>query len=251
MELKNRNRLEQDFAGELAELTQEQRTRLRQYLGTPPDPSRVPESFWQEIRDDTQRRIAAIAYLLFIAAAEEHASYGGTQATSTSFDVDATAFALQQAQTMANGYTNAARNRFRAFGDRLRLPVTSTPELATATVLTPQQLANEIADILPPESAERIATTVTTSAQTKGGNAGIDAARGDRRNTIAGMVLHKFWTNHPELTRTGPCPRCESLNGEPEERWAEIDSEAGSGPPLHDYCACTTNYIFTTQTENN
>lgn len=247
MELKNRNRLEQDFAGELAELTQEQRTRLRQYLGTPPDPSRVPESFWQEIRDDTQRRIAAIAYLLFIAAAEEHASYGGTQATSTSFDIDATAFALQQAQTMANGYTNASRDRFQAFGRRLLEPVVGRPELATPTVLATQQLADEVADIIRVESAERIATTVTTSAQTAGGNAGINAARGDNKSRIAGMVLHKFWTNHPELTRTGPCPRCEALHGEPEERWAEIDSEAGSGPPLHDYCACTTNYIFTPQ----
>lgn len=36
--------------------------------------------------------------------------------------------------------------------------------------------------------------------------------------------------NHPEMTRSGVCPFCTSLEGEPV-------SEVGS-PPFHDYCAC-------------
>jgi hypothetical protein len=184
--------MEQQFAGELAELTQGQRQRLREYMGNPPDPARVPESFWQEVRDDTQKRIAAIAYLLFIAAAEQHVDHVGGDSTRSAFDSDATAFALQQAQTMANGYVNASRDRFRSFADRLRLPVTSQPELNAPTVLDGQELEDAIEDVLRNESAERIATTVTTSAQTAGGNAGVEAARSDPQSKVAGFVMTKF-----------------------------------------------------------
>jgi hypothetical protein len=273
MELSNRNTLEQQFAGALAELTQNQRTRLRELMGTPPDPRRVPESFWQEIRDDVQRRIAAIAYLLFIAAAEEHSQEYGTRTTSTAFDVDATAFAQQQAQVMANGYVNASRDRFNSFvnaanqqqsaGGVLPADATKAGTAIAEPVDAPsipdsrfkfddeQALADEIADVLRNESAERISTTVTTDAQTKGGNAGVKAAWNDPHSTIHGMLLTKIWTNHPELTRTGPCERCEALNGHAEDEWGSIDASASSGPPLHDFCACTTNYIFTPQMKEN
>lgn len=273
MELSNRNTLEEQFAGALAELTQTQRTRLRELMGTPPDPRRVPESFWQEIRDDTQRRIAAIAYLLFIAAAEEHSQEYGTRTTATAFDVDAAAFAQQQSQVMANGYVNASRERFDSFANAVNqqqatgvLPADSTkagtaiaepvdaptlPDSDRFNFNDEQELADEIADVLQNKSAERIATTLTTDAQTQGGNAGVKAAWNDPHSTIHGMLLTKIWTNHPELTRSGPCQRCEDLNGQPEERWGSIDAAASSGPPLHDYCACTTNYIFTPQMKEN
>lgn len=249
MELPNRNTLEAGFADELGELTQQQRSRLRELMGTPPDPSRVPESFWEEIRRDTQRRLAAILYLLFIASAEQHFELGGGQASSSMFDTQATAFANTEAQKMANGYANASRERFVDLATKINAPRTSQPELAGPLELDEQEIADEIEDVLSSKSAERIATTSTTAAQTAGGNAGVDAAKGDSGSTVAGLRVLKVWTNHPELTRSGPCPRCEALNGKTSEEWGSIDPAANSGPPLHDYCACTTNYIFTPATE--
>lgn len=247
MELTNRLTLERDFLGSLDELTGEQRERLRRYLGQPPNPANVPDSFWQEVRRDTHQRIAAVAYLLFIAAAEEHADFAEEQLASRMsatqqaapavsdrrFDISAAAFAQQQAAKMAEGYGLAVRERFERFADLVRDRQSADDALSLA------ELDEELRRIFTPSSAERIASTVTTAAQTAGGNVGVGSVP-----LTGAQAWTRVWSVHPELTRDGPCPRCAALDGHAEDEWAAIDAEAAGGAPLHDYCACTNDYVL-------
>lgn len=65
MQLPNRDQLESSFAARFARLNGKLRHRLEDYLGSPPDIARVPQSFWQEVEDEMNRELAIVLLLIW------------------------------------------------------------------------------------------------------------------------------------------------------------------------------------------
>lgn len=224
-------------------MTTAQRHELRRLLGNPPDPANVPESFWRQVERDAQERVAALAYLLFLAAGDFH---GG--------DVDrlrdpALAYGRTRGADAAQRYARGARERFDGLAGRLRTrppsgrttPQRGEPYTPDVKPMTQAELEAELLKIFGPSTAERIARTETSKAQTAGGDAGVDDQGAD-----GGTSPDDIWSIRPENSRSGPCANCRALDNVPRSQWATVvlpepegdQYGAAGGPPLHDGCVC-------------
>ncbi|MFG0239844.1 MAG: hypothetical protein ACF8CY_02145, partial [Gimesia chilikensis] len=63
MELRNREQIEADFYGELQKLSRKHRQELAAHLGDPPNPDRVPASFWERVEKEREQQLAMILLL--------------------------------------------------------------------------------------------------------------------------------------------------------------------------------------------
>lgn len=211
MELPDRDRIEASAAARFARLNSRLRHKLEDYLGSPPDVARVPESFWQEVRDEMNRETAIVLLLIWGASAQQH-GLGVDLAASQSL-----AYASSRAAEVADAYAATTRTMLADAGHRWR-----QGPLDSAT------LQRDLVAILGPARAERTATNETTRAQTDGGESGT-------RQTIGLSDLDTWYTRRDDRV----CPVCEPLHGSLRSDW---QAAFPLGPPAHPGCRCWIRY---------
>lgn len=229
MELPNRDKLEGELAERLSDTTRGHQQEMRRLVGYPPDFSKVPESFFDKLREEMQAELAVALYLLFLAAADFH-SPDGFDAVDQ-LGPTAEEWSARRAREAGQRYGGRVQDAY----DRMRRRLDELERKPTK-----QELADEIELAIGASTAERIAATEMTAAQTAGGDAAVKAT--------TGLSDDDIWTNHPELTRSGPCENCEALNGKRRSEWGSVSLpsdpqfDPADGPPLHDGCACTVEH---------
>lgn len=213
MELPNRDQLESSAAARFARLNATLRHRLEDYLGFPPDISRVPESFWQEVQDEMNRELAIVLLLVWGASARQH-GLGAELARTQGLD-----YADRRAMTVAPQYAANSRQALNTAATRWQ---ESPP--------TEADLQADLSTIFGPTRAARVATTETTRAQTAGG----ETATGQ----TTGLSERDLWITR----RDGRvCPVCAPLHRQPRSVW-QRQFPAGPGDDVHPFCRCFILY---------
>jgi hypothetical protein len=215
MELPNRNELESRFAARFARLNANLRHRLEDYLGHPPDITRVPESFWQEVQDEMNRELAIVLLLIWSQSAIQH----GLSADLAR--VQGLDYATRRAVEVSPQFAANTRDMLAAAGRRW-----------AGQPPTQGQLQGDLVAILGPTRAERAAVTETTRAQTAGGEAGA-------RQTV-GLSTEDLWITRIDLG--GVCPICKPLHNQPRRVW-ERQFPTGPGDDVHPLCRCFIKYV--------
>lgn len=237
MELPDRDEWARKIGKAFAHMSDRHRAELRRLMGNPPDPRRVPESFWHEVREEAQAESIAALYLIFLASADFHAGEAGGE-LDDSITLRAQGWASTVGYDRGLRYAKGASDQFgrtaqKIFDAQAKQRETGLPP-DEIIGLGEEALEEELAKSFGPARAGEMAESMTTQAQSAGGDAGI--------NDTVGISQDDVWSVHPELTPTGPCPECLALDKQPRKNWAAINPRAADGQPLHDHCACTTEY---------
>lgn len=231
MQYPSRNADEAAFAKRMERLSRSQRAELRRLLGNPPDPANVPASFWADVEAEAEREALTALYLIFINSADFHldgADDDQRRGAKDSVDVAGNAFSEALAAGMAQRWASTSRQRFERTAERMRK---AADHETGKSAMTRQDVEDALAEVFSPDDAAGAAAYGTTAAETAGGES---AAR-----ETYGINALDQWQTNPHLTRTGPCERCAAENGKPRKDWSQ---RYPSGPPIHEYCACTLNY---------
>jgi hypothetical protein len=218
---------EASFARRLARLSSRHRAELRELLGNPPDPTNVPESFWQQVEQETREQSAVALYLLFLASGNYHASgdIAGEGLNSTASQLlnrQAEFYAGRRSSELAASYMATTRDRFGTLTDKLR----RAAELETPLVRN--EIEDDLTRIFGPDRAESVAVTETTGAQSAGGEAGTAIT--------VGKSLEDQWVTEGDGK---VCSICQPLHRTERPEW---EKQFPDGPPAHVNCRCIIEY---------
>lgn len=203
------------MARRLGRLSSVHRRELRELMGSPPDPARVPPEFWQRVRTEREKELAALLLLTYLASANQHgltdSMFGGAGVPSR----EGAAWSKSRAGIASYQYTETSRD--------ILLRRAAEAEEA-GTVLRP----GDLIDVFGPDRDESAAITETTGAATAGGDAAI-SHRG-------GITVQDLWITERD---SKVCPICKPLHTKPRSDWARFFP---SGPPAHPRCRCYIQY---------
>jgi hypothetical protein len=203
----NRRELERNARREMGLVSDRHLAELERLLGSPPDPSNVPQAFWERVEREHQRTLSSILLLAFMGGSDDEDAGGiaGTwsdwQAASTSARYVATSQA--RLERLATGWDDPL----------------------------PGELRNGLSGIFGPD---RDATVVGTEV-TRGLGAGTVAAAKASDAYQEGRV-RLIWRLGQ---REQHCPVCRRLNGTDETVWG-LEVEA---PPIHPNCGCWIDVV--------
>lgn len=245
MEIRDRDKIEAAFYNRLAKLSSRHRAELTELLGDPPDPGRVPMSFWQRVEREREEEIAAALMLIYILAGDSfwqrrQQQYPSDliakqQAEKTdnerrdAWQVQGESWAKAKAKETAEGYVTHSRERLdrkrieweeRAKADRADQPA-SPPTKADA-----REAAN---DILSKRRDESVAVTATTQARAAGAEIAV--------KTLQVESADDYWQTEEDGK---VCQICAPLN---QRRRANWETKFPEGPPAHPGCRCEIIYV--------
>lgn len=236
---------ERDIAAALALLDARHKQLLLDAIKRYGNVRNIPDSVWQQIADDTGSELAAAA-LLIVADADDYMTLGFANAGVRTFDLTPAEMAAysvattRRADQAALDSTNTLRDRL----DRKVQDEMLTGEGAVGTFSVPG-LELAVDGVLSGERRIGFALDETTDSISQGQIGARDRTVGDdgAAETTDGqeVSIELIWRVHPERSRTGPCPRCAPLEGQPEEVWEQIFPE-GPGPDAHPGCVCTLDF---------
>lgn len=215
MELPNRDAIESRFGYEIARLLGEQRSRVLKMLGSPPDFSRVSDSEWQRIEDETFMLLVLLLRPLF------ERSYSSLS-LGLGLSVE-----LVDARARAEDW---ARGQARELAGQL---VTRTKELVQQDV---EKINADLASLagpvlysaFGPDRAAGIAVTEVTRSMSHG-----EIAAADRFELETGRELIAIWRTAKD---SKVCPVCYPLEGTRRQVWGD---KFPLGPPAHPKtCRC-------------
>lgn len=218
-----RAKTEAELLAILEKLDRRHKARVRAALERYGSVEAIPFWFWAEMQREIQDETVAALLILMMDADDWTAGRIQGQLKTASFSpkptLDYARLAASQAERMAQDATRRLRNR-----------------LATAS----------LDDVFTQGRRNLIARNETVGASTSGqmGAAGrFSGAGGDGASVFGGQRtrIDLIWTNHPELSKTGPCPVCEPLHGLSQAEWS-IQFPTGPMPALgvpHNGCVCT------------
>jgi len=229
VELPNRPQLEATFARRLSLLSSRHRQELVRLLGNPPDPQRVPASFWAKVEREHNEELFLMLLLVFMASGEFH---GLDEANARQL---AQPWAQQRSQLVSRGYVTSSQERLSRVATRWRERQTTVardrdfPPEAAPSVSVPQvEVEGGALEVFGPERDESIAVTETTTAQSAGGEGAAEAT-----GTTSADDL--WITENDGLV----CPVCRPLHQAAREDWTRFFP---SGPPAHPRCRCFVRY---------
>lgn len=239
-ELANRMDLEADFARRLSRLSSRQRKELIDLLGNPPDPAKVPESFWRKVEDERRAEMASILLLLFMAAGEQHVGVLSPDlrpATADGLRDAGTAWANQRAADVTSQFVANSQKRLASLAGKWHGPDFQIKRIfGDLKTASDREVLDDALDIFGPDRDANIAATETTQAQT----AGTNGARGQIERF--GMTTSVLWVTEKDGR---VCPICSPLHRRPMSEWEELlpveligQIVAQGGPPAHVNCRC-------------
>lgn len=214
----NRDELEREIGRKLGSMLKRQMWQLLEYMGDPPDLSKVPESFWDESGAEFRDLVRPFLQRLFEDQARTATNQLNLGVDWTLINERAAAWASQYTFDLVTGLNATNRRLLQGAVDRYFRDGQTIGELE-----------NSIMGAFGPVRAEMIAVTEVTRAATQGERALMDelGAQGIHMRPI-------FHTNVDELVCT---ELCEPLNNK------EITRDEDY-PPLHPRCRCWTNLEY-------
>lgn len=252
MEIPNRRELEARYAKRLGRMSQRHKHELRELLGSPPDPSNVPQSFWEKVRKEMEAENLTLLYLLFLASARYHAfgtysEKGQDAGIVSTLNQQATGYSKQRAVEVGSSYADTSAVRFETLKQEIeQLKQKTRPDAPT----TPPGTVTRFPDLSPadkrrietgldkvfgPGRASTIAISETTAAQSAGGDAGAKAT--------FGLSLGDLWITEADQR---VCPICSPLHRTRREFWG---LKYVDGPPAHPNCRCVVKYAKAAKTK--
>ena len=185
MQLPNRKKIEKDFHDRMELLSKRHRRELRQLMGTPVDPSLVPEEFWRRVEREAESETAAILLLLFGVGARTAArSVGGDyKENETAILSQADTYGTQRSRKVGADYARGARD---SFARRSAEWTKQTPEPKPPTRA---EIDQGLDRVFHEPLTKRIVVDETTAAQFNGGEAGV-------RETV-GISQNDRWRTRP------------------------------------------------------
>lgn len=219
MELVNRDKIERQMRDRARLLAAAHRRELARLLGSPPEFSDVPDSFWQQIGDQMEALLVDVCVTVFTRSAEQHG------ASAVDAERAAAPFAMR------NGFQRAARFVANAL-DRLRGIVRKWRDrLGKGGRITRREIDEELKKLFGDDRADGLIETEFTRSSVQG------AEWAMRRLGLTSP--DDEWKTNPSLSKTGPCFICAPLDGAPRAEWA---ARFPLGPPVHDRCVCEIVY---------
>lgn len=218
-----RSRFEKELEGLLLPLAEKHRRKLIRLMGNPPDASRVPAEFWEEVRREQEETLLAILLLIFATssvfqgAQEQQAQQSAAAYAATAAARTATEYATRSRELAAGLAQEAEQARRQAAAG-----------VKDAAPLDRQTIRLKFEQIFGPDRVRRIAVTETTKAATAGGENGASLTRGISLDDI-------WWTENDARV----CPICAPLHKRTRQEWGSI---VPSGPPAHPMCRCWIEY---------
>ena len=240
-----RIRGEADVQKRLEQLDERHRAMVRAAIKQYGRVENIPESVWEEIERDTDRELAAAIILLMISAdswSMERLDGQGVRTPELDGAAESgyAALAARRAIAISNSTTTTLRNRLERKTSDSRL---SGP--GDVGDLTDAGIEEALDEVFSDTRRDGIATDATTRGVSDGQIGARDrAAGGDGASTVDGqpMTITLIWRTHPERSKTGTCPRCTPLNGQPESVWGQVFPE-GPGDEAHPNCVCTLDLV--------
>lgn len=212
-ELKNRGQVEGQFAAKLGVVAARHRKALVVALGSPPNPERIPDTFWQAVEDETREALLAMLALVFVTSAIQHGLAGRTAT------ILGQAWAAARAATVAKGYRQHSEQRATLAGQQWG---------GQATPPTAAQVDERAASIFGPTRVNDVVVSETTLAVSQGGEAAVEET--------VGFSEDDQWVTEDD---NNVCPICWPFHRKPREVWA---AKFPDGPPAHVRCRCWLVY---------
>lgn len=227
MELLNRDEREKKVAEALKMLHGKLLKQLLAYLGDPPNPARVPDSFWSKVEREYRRSLTPLLFLLYLDAANQLVPDLVTKK-------DAQHWADDYAEEIASGVADHSREWFDAAKSR---------HLETEDGAT---LLDSSRSIFGEPRAQGIAATEVTRASVRGMSDAAERYNESVKDTDDGprKELVAYWNSERD---SKVCPICRPLNGKPLRNWG---SDFPDGPPAHPNCRCWLDYKQGLKAEN-
>lgn len=179
------------------------------------------EDFWAKFERDLADQLAVLLFGAFLASVRFHS--GDSELDQDAIDAGIP-WSTQEAQRLASLITQTSR----AWVSELLI-------LIAAGKLSDDDIGAKLDRIFGVRRSAIIASEVITIGQTYGGEWTA------RKLGIIGS--EDTWSVRPELSRNGPCPVCQSLDGQPRRVW-ELIFPAGPPSP-HVRCVCEIIYAGT------
>ena len=217
-EILDRSQHEQSFARRLGSLSGRHRRELQEFLGHPPDISRVPDSFWDRVKRETEEELVALLLLIFIASATQH---GASQNEATA---RALQFAKPTASSVADQWVKGGRSILETGAREWSEVKQQGGSVSRSDVL------DRVAKVFGPNRVSRVTVTQTTNAATSGSDAGVAST--------VGLSDDDLWMNDP---LSNVCPVCKPLHKKRRPVWS---LKFPGGPPAHDGCNCSVVYAY-------
>lgn len=223
-QLPDRNAVDGQLARALGKLNAKRRRQLKSMIGNPPDFSRVPDAWWQEVEDEYSAKILLFLYLIYLSTVElENGDIDNAEA-------DADAYATAAAQTAASDAIRAMRDRLKQADAEYRK---LRDELKGTGKVPKIDLDDLVVDVIRDTDAGRLARGAITRTQTKG------------TSDVSGYSDEDLWIT---MEDNRVCKYCRPLHLAPRSTWAEYELNnadefpkhtAAEGPPAHgDTCRC-------------
>lgn len=226
-----RARQEGEIRRAMSRLNKAKREELLLLMGTPPDLSRVPASFWASLEDDTTALLLLLLLAMHDQAADRIETGVGQRLDPTARLQAATTFAEKRAGLIGKGVARSTKKRLESAAKKLKAgKIKSLGETQLRRVIGNQH-------------ATDIGITETSNANATGE---IDAVNKIRTGKAPPTLDNGPLDKAPEIIakwvteRDGRvCPICIPLRNKPESVWRRFFPE---GPPAHPRCRCDIDY---------
>ncbi|MGC1272369.1 MAG: hypothetical protein WBC44_01585 [Planctomycetaceae bacterium] len=229
-DLPDRSKLERKAERAMSGLSRSQRDRLAELLGDPPDMENVPASFWRNVEEERQQRIAEFALLIWLLSAKQHGATDKEAAAAAG-----ARYAADRSKRLARDFVVVSKDklaiRAREWEERRRKAATD-PAVEPPSKADAEQAADEV---FAPSRDESIGITETTQATSAGGEwATKDADKASPEDQWITEADGKV------------CPVCQPLHEQPRAVW---EGKFPDGPPGHPRCRCWIEYAVGAATE--
>lgn len=202
-EFPNRSEHRAPMAHDLAKLTARHRRRLLELMGSPPDPSRVPESFWDDCRKELEDELAVALLLLFLTSATMHGlDYDSAETYGTEW---ANNRAEQSAESIIDTTRTRLHNADERSGRHFEAVSTGSPRSEISDAEHRANIREAVNRDFGPDRAASIARNESNVAMVEGGEVAVN---------LLGIECTAWWrhTANAEAHHAGaevdPCPEC-------------------------------------------
>lgn len=210
--LTNRDALSEDLQGKLMKLNRRQAIEFRELLGEPPEPKKVPESFWVRVAKEQRHEAAAALLFLLLLSYDNHRTWGEMTPPETTERRDkfASKWLERRLAKFERDWISASVDMFDRAGRAWEAKVRK------GAIIPREQINELIRKIFGEARARTIALTESQLAMVDGGDAGV---------THSGKKVTRYW-GHLGSRPAGhcnapvrPCKICSPREGKPQSEW--------------------------------
>ena len=224
--LADRDKYESDFARRVARLMGRHRRELEQLLGDPPQPSNVPESFWEKVRRESEEEFFLLLLLIFDQSRNQHRPEDGfAQFQTDRISSFGNQWSGTRARELGQGYSENSRKGLERLFQKWQEKPQEDPG---ATQPTKEEIGDDLIELFGPTRAEGIAISETTDATSAASEITMREAGKQSENDL--------WRTSE---RDNVCPICQPLNRKPRSVWS---LKFPNGPKAHPRCNCWIEY---------